>query len=258
MNPVSGSPLTRAGFLLPNQTAEPRSAEWLGWQEAVGGTALLLEWSCQLSWKLLVHPTKDCGGGGRWWVMVEHQEGYLMDAGAGSGGDAQEERDAVSAAWVTPGSTLGVPKCWCLDEPQLNHPVRGGAVDLKYGLQGPAPGGDAYSGVGVGHLQLCCHPLYSDAQNLPPAPSRMIWTSSCYEPAPLGFRAQLRAWPSDLAPGMALPHTPQVPSPRTEGAGLSFKWYPQAASFLPPSSEQHCGWVPGDCVLLPVAPVPKD
>ena len=110
---------------------------------------------------------------------------------------------------------------------------------------------------GVGNLQLCCRPLYSDTQNLPPAPSRMIWTSSCYEPASLGFRAQLRPWAPDLARGMALPHTPRAPSPRTEGVGLSFKWHPQAASFLPPSSEQHCGWVPGDWVILPAVPVPR-
>ena len=79
--------------------------------------------------------------------MVEHHGCYVMDAGAVSGGDAQEERDEVSEAWVSPGSTLVLPKCWCLEEPQLHHPARGGGVGLKYGLQGPAPGGDAYSGV---------------------------------------------------------------------------------------------------------------
>ena len=75
------------------------------------GTFLFLRWSCQLSWKLLVCPMKDFGGRGRWWVMVEHHACYVMDTGAVSGGDAQEERDEVSVAWVSPGSTLVVPKC---------------------------------------------------------------------------------------------------------------------------------------------------
>lgn len=43
--------------------------------------------------------------------MVEHHACYVMDTGAVSGGDAQEERDEVSVAWVSPGSTLVVPKC---------------------------------------------------------------------------------------------------------------------------------------------------
>lgn len=65
---------------MENQTASHAQPEWLGWREAVGGTALLLEWSCQLSWKLLVRSMKDCGGeemvGDNWSI----HEGYAMGA----------------------------------------------------------------------------------------------------------------------------------------------------------------------------------
>lgn len=132
---------------------------------------------------------------------------------------------------------------------QLNHPAQGRGCGSKVWASGPAPRGDAYSGVRVGHLQLCCHPLYSDAQNLAPAPSRMIWTSSCHEPAPLGFRAQLRAWPPDLAPAWLFPtRLRSLPQGLREPVCLS-NGIPRQL-LLPPSSEiALSGWVPRDWVF---------
>lgn len=142
MNPVSRSPLMRAGFPLQNQTAEPCSTEWLGCWEAVGGSFLFLKWSCQLSWKLLVCPV-DCGGGGRGWVIMDHHGCCVMDAVLAQGrwprGEGRRVSGLAESGVYTGGSR------WCLDQPPLTHLVRGGGC-LKYGLQGPAPGGDVYSG----------------------------------------------------------------------------------------------------------------
>ena len=104
MNPVSRSPLMRAGFPLQNQTAEPSSAE------AVGGSFLFLKWSCQLSWKLLVCPV-DCGGGGRRWVIMDHHGCYVMGAvlaqGRCPGGEGQSVSGLGESRVYTGGSQAG-------------------------------------------------------------------------------------------------------------------------------------------------------
>lgn len=79
--------------------------------------------------------------GGRWWVMVKKDITKAMRwTLVLAQGRCPGRKGQVSAAWVSPGSTLGFPECWCLDEPQLDHPARGGGCgSRKWASRGLLP-----------------------------------------------------------------------------------------------------------------------
>ena len=141
-----------------------------GWWEAVSGSFLFLKWSCQPSWRLLVCPTKHCGGRGRQWVLLE--EGLWDGRWHWLGGVAGEERNEASAAWGGQGLHWRFSNAVaCMSHSRITQ----GACP-KYRLQGPNPRGDFRSVVSgrtftfLGSLSLQLHP--EPAHSFPPMCSR--------------------------------------------------------------------------------------